>query len=180
MANVFVSRTVNNQNNVDGGYKQDVLFAPVDTFATFAAPTGSPIAAGDKVTLVGNHTFNASQGWIKYWCKKHSVTSTAETTGEDGAKTITHKGSLTLLGDDASTLEQLQDLVKREDCLFLIKDADCINATQYVQYGDSCLQPSITVSFDGKTTKEGSKEYKVDYEVKNKKFFYSGTITLKP
>lgn len=181
MANVYGSITKATQKNVEGGYKNVVLFAPVDTFATFAAPTASPTAAGDKVTLVGNHTFTGAvgaNGFISWLCKKHSVTTTAETVGDAGSQSLLHKASFTLLGDRASTLEQLQDLLN-DDVVLLLKDQDCENSTEYVQLGSSCLAGDIKVSFDGKTTNEGLKEYNVEVSVKAKKYFYSGTITYK-
>jgi len=181
MANVYGARTKADQTNMQGGYKNVVLFAPVDTFQSMAHPTGSPSGAGDKVTITGDHVFAdpGVDGWISWATKKHSVEGTWESTGEDGAKSITYKYKFTLLGDDASTLEQVRDMLN-DDCIFLVKDQDCQNATEYVQLGDDCLAPTASVSGGSKTTAEGLKEYIVEVAVRDKKFFYSGDVDLKP
>ena len=85
-------------------------------------------------------------------------------------------GSFVVLGDSASTDEQLRRLLN-DDVVCLIKEADCINNDSYIQLGDECVSPSFTVAFDGKTTKEGKKEYAVTVVCK-KKFFYTGVVTF--
>jgi hypothetical protein len=70
--------------------------------------------------------------------------------------------------------------ILNDNCIFLLKDQDCLNAGEFVQFGDECLQPTIKLEFDGKTTKEGNKEYKLTGTVKSKKFWYSGALTEKP
>lgn len=178
MANVYVKRTKANQTNSQGGYKQQVFFAPVDTFLVIGTPTDAPAVAGDKVIITDDHTFTPPDGFIGLWSKKHSVTTTTESTGDEGAQSLVHTHKLVLLGDGASTLEQMRDLLN-EDAIWLLKDADCINATDYIQFGDECLQPTAKITFDGKTTAEGLKEYTLELKVKDKKFFYSGTVTEK-
>jgi hypothetical protein len=167
------------QKNVEGGYKNVVLFAPVADATSWAKPTDTPAALGDRVTITDNHVFSAGNGFISLVTKKHSVTSTAETTGEDGAKSLTWKAKFTILGDSASTLESMQEMLN-DDLIFLLKDQDCLNATDRVQFGDECTSPDINITFDGKTTKEGLKEYTLELSVKAKKFFYLGDVTEKP
>lgn len=178
MANVYVKRTISGETNKEGGYKQVVFFAPVDTFLSIKAPTASPTVAGDKTSITTSHTFTSPAGFISLCSKKHSVTTTTETTGDDGAQSLIHKCKFELLGDNASTLEQLQDLLN-DSCIWLLKDQDCLTATNYVQFGDECLQPTAKISFDGKTTADGLKMYTIELTVKAKKFFYSGTVTEK-
>lgn len=167
------------QKNIQGGYKNVVLFAPASDFATVARPViGATPAAGDSVRVTGNHTFSTGAGFYNWACTKHSVTTTAETTG-DNVKSLVHKAKFSLLGDSASTLEQVQALLN-DEVIFLVKDQDCLTATDYIQLGDDCVTPDITVSFDGQTSKEGEKQYTIELSVKSKKFFYSGTVTEKP
>ena len=179
MANIYKKRGKSEQTNKEGGYKNVVLFAPVDTFLTMGVPTNAPAVAGDKVSISDDHTFGAEDGFISLLSKKHSVTTTSESTGDDGAKSLVHKAKFVLLGDDASTLEQMRDMLN-DDIVWLVKDQDCANTDTFIQLGDGCLQPTATISFDGKTTAEGLKEYTVELSVKDKKFFYSGTVTQKP
>lgn len=178
MANVYGHRAKAAIVNEQGGYANILWFAPRDEFSAIETPTATPSAAGDKVTIAGDHTFATGKGFRKWLGKKHSVTTTTEPTGDDGSQSLMHKGSCIILGDDASTLEQVRDLLN-DDLIILVKDQNCA-ADTFIQFGDECLSPTIKVSFDGKTTKEGLKEYKLDWEVKDKKFFYTGTVTEKP
>ena len=178
MSNLYKARGKADQNFMQGGYKNVVLWAPIDTFTNVAHPTVFTLA-GEKLTITDDHTFGVDDGFISWLCKLHSVTIKTETTGDPGAQSLVHTCEFILLGDDASTLDQLRDLLN-DNCMFLVKDQDCLTANQYVQLGDDCLAPEINVSFDGKTTKEGLKEYTVKLSVKDKRFYYEGTVTEKP
>jgi len=164
------------QLNKEGGYKNVVFFAPKDDFLAVAKPTINLTSLGGPVTITTTHTFPADKGFISFLSKKHAVTTKATSTGEDGSKSLLHTFEFILLGDSSTTLDQMRQMLN-DDLIFLVKDQDCLNATDYVQFGDECLMPDITIEFDGKTTKEGLKEYKVTGSVKDKKFFYQGTIT---
>ncbi len=178
-ANLYKARAKADQLNIQGGYRNIVLWAPVDTFEEIQVPTDTPTALGDKKKITDTHTFGEDEGFISWLCKKHSVTTTTETTGDEGAQSLVHKSKFVLLGDDASTLEQLEDILN-DNVILLLKDQDCLNTTDYVQLGDECLSPTLKITFDGKTTQEGLKEYTVEASVKAKKYFYSGTVTEKP
>lgn len=177
-SNFYKARGKADQNNMQGGYKNVVYFAPSDS-VTLATPAVRSVP-GTDLTISDDHTFTIEDdGFISLFCKQHSVTGTAASTGDDGAKSIEHTYQFVILGDDASTLDQMQDLLN-DQCIWLFKDANCIDATALVQLGDECLQPTADISFDGKTTKDGLKEYTVKLMVKSKKFFYAGTVTEKP
>jgi hypothetical protein len=158
------------QKNTEGGYKNVVNFCKVTDFLT----TAKPAVAGSR-SITADHTFGAGKGFTSWLCTKHSVTTTAETTG-DVSKSLIHKAKFSLLGDSSSTLEQVEEMLNDEN-IFMLKDQDCLNATEFIQFGDECSTPDVSVSFDGKTTKEGMKEYTVELSVKGKKFFYSGALT---
>lgn len=178
MANVYGKRTKAEEKFTEGGYRNQIWFAPVNTFTSIKTPTDTPSAVGDKVKITTAHTFGASDGFIPWRMKKHSVTTTYETVGEDGSKSLMHKGKATLIGDDAATLEQLRDLLN-DDVIIMTRDQDCV-AGEYVQFGDACLTPDISLAGDMKTTKEGLKEQTIEWSVKDKKFFYLSTISEKP
>lgn len=178
MSSNYKKRVKADETFAEGGYKNQFWFAPVADFLSIKTP-GVWAALGDKVKITLAHTFGEDDGFIAWRGKKHAVTTTAETTGEDGSKSLLHKGRIIVLGDGASTLEQMRDLLN-DDIIILVKDQDCLNAGDYVQFGDECLSPDLTITFDGKTTKEGLKEYTVEWSVKDKKFFYSGAVTEKP
>jgi hypothetical protein len=157
-----------------GGYKNVFLFAPRVDFLVLSGTVTPVVALGDALTISAAHTFTPPKGFIEYACKTHSVTLKSTTTGEDSAQELDHTAEFTVLGDSASTQEQLQRLLN-DDVIALLKDADCAE-NQYIQLGNECVSPTFKVEFDGKTTKEGKKEYKVSVTCK-KKYFYSYTVT---
>lgn len=175
---IYKKRAKADEVNKEGGYKNKVFFCPIADFLSIKKPVGPFVNPGDKFKIATAHTFTAPAGFISFDCKKHAVTTTAETTGEDGSKSLTYKFKFVLLGDDAITQEYLETMLN-DDVLVLVKDQDCLNATDHTQFGDECLTPDFTVTFDGKTTKEGLKEWNIEGSVKGKRFFYSAAVTEK-
>lgn len=175
---IYKKRAKADEKNAEGGYQNNFWFAPKADFTVIASP-GVYAALGDKVKITADHTFGAGDGFINWRGKKHGVTHTSETTGDDGSKSFLHKFKVEVEGDDALTLEQMQEMLN-DDLICLLKDQDCANTDEFVQFGDACLTPDFTITFDGKTTKEGRKIYTVEGSVKGKKYFYSGAVTEKP
>lgn len=178
MANLnYINITKNNNPRADaGGYKNVVLFAPRSTFLSLSKPPAVAAVTGDLVTVAGAHTFTDPAGFFSWDCKTHSVTVTGATVGDDGAKEMEWKAIFTVLGDSASTQEMMQRQVN-DDMIFLLKEAACLEDDSYVQMGDECVAPTIDIAFDGKTTKEGKKEYTVTITCKVK-YFYAQTVTM--
>lgn len=166
--------------NKYGGYKPQIWFAPVNTFTSIKTPTGSPTALGDTLKITTSHTFPADEGFIPMLCKQHSVTTTSAPVGDDGSVRSEWTLKAIFLGDSAELMETLEGMQAYSDSIFLAKDQDCLNATDYVQIGDECQQGTVKYTFTGNTTKEGLKEYALEVKVTGKKFFYSGTVTEKP
>lgn len=176
--NLFKAITKATQENTAGGYKNVVLWAPRDSFTSIKTPTATPSILGDTLKITTAHTFPADEGFIGWLSKINSVTVTGGTVGEDGANEVEWKTKFVLLGDGASTQEQVVAMLNADN-IFLLKDSNCLAGGPYVQMGDECNSPVANVTFDAKTTKEGLKEYTVELTGK-KKYFYSGTVTLKP
>lgn len=170
------SHRSNNTNPLanKGGYKDVFKFAPKADFTSVAAPTASPSAIGDKVKITTAHTFTGTKGFYNWPTKQQSVTIKSTTVGDPGARLLKHTAEFTILGDNASTQEQVESLLN-DEVIALFKDSACV-AGEYVQLGDDCSSPVFNVEFDGKTTAEGMKEYKVSVEVTASKYFYSGAI----
>jgi azurin len=178
MANRYKKITKADQKNLGGGYKNVVLWAPRDTFSLVAMPDPAVTTSGASLSVTDDHTFSTGNGFISWLCKQASVTLTAETTGDPGARSLVWSTTFSLMGDAASTQEQLEDMLN-DDVIMLLKDSNCLAATDFVQLGDECNNPEVDVKFDGKTTAEGQKEYVVTVKVKRAKYFYSGTVTEK-
>jgi hypothetical protein len=81
-----------------------------------------------------------------------------------------------VLGDGPEIQEQM-DMLLNDDIICLVKEANCIVNDSYVQMGDECVQPDITVAFNSNNNAEGSKEWTVTIAVTGKKFFYTGAVT---
>ena len=181
MANRYKKIIKADQKNVDGGYKNVVLWAPRSSFTLLSMPSpGNSPTSGDSLKITADHTFGVADGFISWLCKKDSVTIKGTSEGEAGAKSMVWTAEFILLGDSASTQEQLEDQLN-DDVVALFKDSNCLQATDYTQLGDDCNNPEFSVEFDGKTTASGLKEYKVTMKCKKKgKYFYSGTVDEKP
>ena len=157
-----------------GGYKAELRFCPVEDFTLINQPA-TPTVIGDAKTVATADTFNTGKGYLVLPAKMHSVTSKTTSAGDDGAQSLNHEFEAVVLGDSATHLDTFEKMLN-DNCVFLIKDQDCING-QFVRFGDDCLTPVIKVTFDGKTTKEGMKEYKLVGTIKGHKVFYTGTVT---
>jgi hypothetical protein len=169
-----ITAPVNPAASARGGYKDILYFCPVADFASIAVPSGSGV--GSSLTIGTAHTFTSTAGFFTYDSKQKVVTVKGATIGDPGARLIEWTFETIILGDGASTQEQLQALLNAK-VIALVKDAKC-TANEYVQFGDSCVQPEFSVEFDGKTTAEGLKEYKVTGKIVASKYFYTGAVTL--
>jgi hypothetical protein len=158
-----------------GGYKNVVLLAERADFLSFGTPTAGP-TIGSSLEITTAHTFTSPKGFYSWDCKHHSVTLKSTSVGDDGAKQEEWSAEFIILGDSSSTDEQLRRTLNGDHVL-LLKEAACLETDSYIQLGDECVNPSFDVQFDGKTTKEGKKEYKVTVTCK-KKYFYTGTVTM--
>jgi len=165
-----------NPDVYSGGYKNVMLFARRDDFLVLQKPTAAGLVLGDAVAIDTSHTFTTPDGFISWDAKQASVTIKGTTTGEDGAAQLEWSGEIIVLGDSASTQEQMRNILN-DDVICLVKESACLITDAYIQLGDECVSPVFKVEFDGKTTKEGMKEYKVTITCK-KKFFYTGVVTM--
>jgi hypothetical protein len=164
-----------NPNAYRGGYKNVFLFAPRRDFLSLSKPPDPGPLLGDALTVAAAHTFTDPKGFIEWECKTNSVTLKGATVGEDGAQEMEWTAEFNILGDSASTQEQIQRILN-EDGICLLKEAACLEDDSYVQLGDECVSPVFKAEFDGKTTKEGKKEYKITVTCKVK-YFYTGAVT---
>lgn len=158
-----------------GGYKNVFLFARRDNFLSLKRPVPSS-TPGSSVLIATAHTFNPPAGFISWACKQHSVTLKGAPVGDDGARQTEWTATFAVLGDSASTQEQMEATLN-DDIICLIKESACLITDAYVQLGDECVTPTFSVEFDSANTKEGMKTYNVTV-VCRKKFFYTGAVTM--
>jgi hypothetical protein len=168
--------TNTNTKAIRGGYKDYLWFCPLADFDTIATPLAVPLTLGDEVEIVGDHTFLTTNGFFKWELKQKSPTIKGTSVGDPGAKLIEYTGEVTILGDESTTQAQLERLLNSKG-ICLLKDANCLEDDVYAQLGDECDTPEFSVEFDGKTTAEGLKEYKISIKVVAAKYVYSGAVT---
>jgi hypothetical protein len=166
------------QTGTNGGYKPALYFAPAADIATWGRPLATPVALGDKKKITTAHVFGTGKAAILWDAKLNSVTHKSKSVGDEGAQELEHSAELVFLGDNAPTLEQVENLMNDQPVAW-IKDSDCQNNDSYVQLGDDCVPVTVSVEFDGKTTKEGKKEYKITLTSK-RKFFYLAALDITP
>lgn len=166
------------QENIGGGYKNVVFFAPTDTFTAVQMPSPTPAALGDKYKISTAHTFPMDEGFISMLCKIDSVKVTGETTGDKGSNEMMWTSTFILIGDGAMTQEQIIEQLNSTN-IWLLKDSACLSGGPYIQLGNECVPANVSVAFDSHDTNEGMKEYTVTVASKAK-YFYSGTVTEKP
>lgn len=176
MANFAPIVTNTDAKAIRGGYKDFLYFCPLTDFDVIATPLAVPLALGDLVTINGDHTFQNTDGWFKWELKQKTPTIKGTSIGDPGAKLMEYTGECFILGDEATTQEQMERILNTKG-ICLLKDANCKADDVYVQLGDECDTPEFTVEFDGKTTAEGLKEYKVSFKVVAAKYRYEGLIT---
>lgn len=176
MANYAAITKPAGAQEIQGGYKDVFFFAPLSSFLALQKPTASPTVLGDKVKITTAHTFTSPAGFLSWACKKRSVTIAAETTGDPGAQQIRYTATFVVLGDGPEIQEQM-DMLLNDDIICLLKESNCIVNDSYVQLGDECVTPDITVAFNSNNNAEGSKEWTVTIAVTGKKFFYTGAVT---
>lgn len=176
MANYADIAKNTNPQAIQGGYKDVVLFAPLADFLSLKKPTPTPTALGDLLTIDEAHTFTSPKGFHNWASKKASVTITAETQGDPGAQQLRHTCVFTILGDGATTQEQMEKMLN-DDLIFLVKEANCLVADSYVQLGDECVTPDVSIAFDAANSREGVKAWTVTVAVTGKKFFYVAAVT---
>lgn len=164
------------QTGKTGGYKPALYFSPIEDITTWQRPTNAPAAIGDKVKITVAHTWAANLGAYKWDAQIHSVKHTSATVGDEGAQELEHTAELIVLGDNAATLEQMVQALN-DDKVIWLKDADCLTNDSYIQFGDDCVPVSVSIAFDGKTTKEGQKAYTLTIKSK-KKFFYLAALDV--
>ena len=129
---------------------------------------------------MGDHVFQALTGFVKLKAKLHTVKQTSESQGDAGGQSLKHKVSLTVVGDHPVYLDSFENMLN-EEFIILLKDADCDGTFRYTQLGCDCNGSVVSsLVFDSNTTKEGVKEYALEFEVPYCKYFYSGLITYHP
>ena len=176
MANFSHLTTADNPKEYKGGYKDVVYFCPLADFDAIVTPLDVPLALGDRVKIVGDHTFIGTNGWFNWACMTDSVKITSSIVGAKGARLPRWKAEFTLVGDTPEKQEQLERLLNTRG-LFLLKESSCLVDDAYAQLGDECDTCDVSWEFDSEDKAEGSKKYKVSIEVTAAKYYYTGAVT---
>jgi hypothetical protein len=174
MANFGHITKPSNPEAVRGGYKNELLVVDKSDVTTWAKPTNAPAAIGDLYTIATAHTFPVNKGYFSWALKLKSATVKGATVGEDGAKQVQYTAEGMILGDSASTQEQMHRALN-SDLVFFLKDSNCLVNDSYLQFGDECDSPVVDVEFDSQNS-DGTKNWKITLKITSKRFFYNATL----
>lgn len=178
MANNYSNVKQSTTKGLQGGYKPALYFAPTADIETWGRPIAVPVAKGDKVKITTAHIFVATKTAVNWQAKMHSVTHKSTPVGDEGSQDLEHSAEVKFLGDDAELHEMVKDLLNDQVAIWL-KDSDCLTNDSYIQIGDDCNPVTVKPEFDGKTTKDGKKEYTITFTSKAK-FFYLAALDIAP
>lgn len=173
MANYANIASPSNPEEFQGGYKDVFYLCPVNDFTILQGPTGA-VALGDKYTISAAHTFGVGLGFYNWVTKTDSVQVTATTVGEKGARLLKFSVVFQIVTDGAATQEQITKILNEKN-IYLIKDANCLTADSYVQFGDDCKQATFNAEFNS-GTEETLKTWTITGEIVAKRFFYNAAI----
>lgn len=163
-----------NPEAVRGGYKNVILFAHRDDVTTWAKPVFDEATPGSAYTISTAHTFGVNSGYKSWASKTKSVVAKATTIGDEGSGLLQYTFEGVILGDSASTQEQIARMLN-DDLVFWVKDSNCLINDSYLQFGDECDAPTIKAEFDSMNS-DGTKNWKITGTITSKRFFYTATL----
>jgi hypothetical protein len=157
------------------GVKSLILLAPKSWFATIAGFNPAPALPGDTITIVGDHTFLATKGFITIETSLNSE-ALAELVGDMGGKGFAPKLTGFYPGNDKEAAEIMSHL-KDDDVMALIPLAD----DQYLQMGREGLWAQVNPSWGSGTNDGGKNGWNIEIMSYNgTPIYYEGTVTKKP
>lgn len=165
-------------NNAPGSC--EIYIAPLTYLDSIATADSTPTAAGDSATIVGNHTFNANKGWIKFLGNvKQKNTGKGSTVGEIGSKTMTHEITVPVAGLNAELLEFIESGLN-QDYIILVADGCVCDAgtPTYLQFGCEKVPCHFSAETDLGTIDGGFKGATLKFMSYGVPKIYEGTVTL--
>jgi len=167
-------------NNV-GGVQQEILVAPVSWFTTLVDPPTSHTLAGDSAKIAGNHVFSSGKGFIRLEGDYKTNNFEGALTGEFGSNNREYKVKASFHSISAVEAEVTNQLTNA-DLIILVRNIKPGATEEVIQFGIRTMPAHLSAANDTSgTPSEGKKG--VDYEFTARqplKYFYGGTITLKP
>jgi len=160
-----------------GGLAVDVLIADLSTFTTVAVP-GTYTNPGDEVKITADHTFGASDGFVKirFVPDSHGLTGSFPEGRDSSGYNAVMEGDIV-----AESEEEIAEVLRNfqtTDIVALLKTPQ----GKYVQLGTEDFPAQLRPTEDTTgTNSEGDNKQRAQIIANQpKKYFYSGTITLKP
>lgn len=168
----------NTSANREGGIVPELLVAPVSTFTAIQALPGSaPIGDGASLVITGDHTFGASDGFIKLGLSKESLNKLMSDMVGEGDNGGAEIKSEVFVSGFSKALAEFFTNAKWEDWIILVK---LPNGT-YIQIGSEDFPATISGNFGTGGKGESANGYTVNIRAYNLgPIFYEGVRTLKP
>jgi hypothetical protein len=160
----------------ESGYKNNAYIALPEWFDAEAVPTLSA-AMGDNYRIVTDHTFLTGKGMLPVYCFPNTNESNGELPGDQGAKKTRFTPKIFIQGDNAASLELVNNIKNQGVILFMEKP---LCPGEFVQFGSGCYPATVdSASNPTGTTNSGKAGWEITFESFTK-FFYEGEITEYP
>lgn len=160
-----------------GGLALHLLYAPVSWFSTIEVP-GTYTNPGDEVKITANHAFSTGKGFVKLRAvpDSHGLSVAFNEARDSSGYMATIEADVVGTSEEI-TAEVLRNLMT-EDVIVLAETAN----GKYIQLGTEGFPAQLRQIEDTTgTSADGQNKQRVRVVANQpKKFFYSGTITLKP
>jgi len=142
------------------GVSDTILFAALSDFDP-AGGLKCPVAG--EVIIATDHEFKVGFGFMKLACAPTKQKLSANLSGEVGNLKVMNKLEVFVPGSDEE-LHKLVKLVKNDQLIILVKDAEC-DVDQYYQLGCDCNGAYLAPEggWESGTTVDGVKGYKLSF-----------------
>jgi hypothetical protein len=178
MSELYAPYKSSSATGTQSGFKNNAWISLTDWITTEAVPApGESPKMGDNYTITTAHVWTTGTGGLPVYLFPKTTELSGELAGDQGAKIKVFKPKIFIAGDNAASLELVNNIMNKTLILWMEKPG-CPG--QLVQFGSKCaplfLDSGNLVSGAIQSGKAG---YELTFETQEK-YFYNGTITEYP
>lgn len=173
---IYQSYTGAKVTGTNTGYKAKAWIALPEWITTDGTVDNSPTDMGDSLTITTAPTFASGKGWLPIELFRDTTEAPGEASGEIGSKTLMFKPKVFIKGDNAASLELIQNIINQPHLLLIQKAGN--NCTgQIQQYGSKCDPAEIeNVNPASGTLRSGRSGIEVTYESTTKLYWDDAVV----
>jgi len=157
------------------GVKKTVYLAPLRAFDVIGAVADPEAADNTRITVATDHTFQATEGFIKCYTTADTGQLLAESVGERDGRNHSVKLNFFHPGAKADALA-FADAAQYDEYIILAETLE----GDFIQLGEADLGADIMSNFDSGTLSSGRKGWSFTAEYFGSLKLYTGTVTVKP